>query len=279
MATSQTIGDVIQQAIKQLQGATGTPRQDAQTILSHVIGKPREFVIAHTEDTLDEVHVHTFDKLLALRVHGMPLAYIIGRRAFYDRDFIVNPQVLIPRPETEHVVEEAIEWGRDRGAIRIIDVGTGSGVIGLTVAAKLPQARVYAVDVSSAALELAYENARNLSNVQLVQSDLLAPFGGSFDVICANLPYIATSDMSILDVAKFEPHVALDGGDDGLFLIRKLLEQAPARLAKPGLLLMEHGADQGPAVAALAQAAFPVAQVRIIQDYARLDRVVRVEQY
>jgi release factor glutamine methyltransferase len=273
-----TIGETVQRAIAQLQGATGTPRQDAQTILAHVIGKPREHIIAHTEDPLDDLQLHTFDKLLALRIHGMPLAYIIGRRAFYDRDFVVNPQVLIPRPETEHVVEEAIDWGKPRGAVRIIDVGTGSGVIALTVAAKLPQAQVYAADVSSAALMLARENMRALTNVQLIQTDLLEPFGGQFDVICANLPYIATGEMNILDVARFEPHVALDGGDDGLFLIRKLLQQAPARLASPGLLLMEHGADQGPAVEALARTAFPAGNVRIIKDYAGLDRVVRVEQ-
>src|SRR5258707_4869871 len=133
-----TIGQTVQRAITQLQGATGTPRQDAQTILAHVIGTHREHIIAYTEDLLDDLQVHTFDKLLALRIHGMPLAYIIGRRAFYDRDFIVNPQVLIPRPETEHVVEEAIDWAKGRGALRVIDVGTGSGAIALTIAAKLP---------------------------------------------------------------------------------------------------------------------------------------------
>lgn len=272
------IGEAIKLAIAQLQGATGTPRQDAQTILAHVLDKPREYVIAHTEETLTDLQQHTFDKLLALRTHGMPLAYIIGRRAFYDRDFVVNPQVLIPRPETEHIVEEAIDWAQNRGSVRIIDVGTGSGVIALTLASKLPQARVYAADISSAALALARENAGSLTNVELVQSDLLEPFGGKFDVICANLPYIATGEMNILEVARFEPHVALDGGGDGLYLIRKLLQQAPARLSSPGLLLMEHGADQGLAVESLAKAAFPAANIRIIKDYARLDRVVRVEQ-
>ena len=148
----------------------------------------------------------------------------------------------------------------------------------LTLAAKLPESLVIAADVSSAALLLAAENVNGLSNVVLVQSDLLTPFHGPFDVICANLPYIATGEMNILEVAHFEPHIALDGGSDGLVLIRRLLEQAPTRLAIPGLLLMEHGADQGPAVEALAKAAFPHAAVSIIKDYAGLDRVVRVEQ-
>ncbi|MEP7284549.1 MAG: peptide chain release factor N(5)-glutamine methyltransferase [Chloroflexota bacterium] len=274
-----TIGETLQQATARLQGVSGTPRQDAQTILGHVMGdKPREVLIAHPEYPVSDSELHVFEKLLTLRKHGMPLAYIVGQRAFYDRTFRINPQVLIPRPETEHVVEAALDWVGRFGARRIIDVGTGSGVIALTLAAKLPNTGVIAADVSSAALLVAVENVNGLTNVVLVQSDLLTPFRGPFDVICANLPYIATGEMNILEVAHFEPHIALDGGSDGLVLIRRLLEQAPARLAVPGLLLIEHGADQGLAVEALAKAAFPHAAVNIIKDYAGLDRVVRVEQ-
>jgi len=274
-----TIGETLQRATALLMGASGTPRQDAQAILGHVMDdQPREFLIAHSEQLLNEFEIHTFEKLLALRIRGMPLAYILGRRAFYDRTFRINPQVLIPRPETEHVVEAALGWSRDRGSLRIVDVGTGSGIIALTLAAHLPHCAIIATDVSSAALLVARENADDLQNVTLVQADLLAPLHGPFDIICANLPYIATGEMNILDVALFEPHVALDGGNDGLVLIRRLLDQAPARLASPGLLLMEIGADQGPAVEALAKAAFPDAGVDIIKDYAHLDRVVRVEQ-
>jgi release factor glutamine methyltransferase len=274
-----TIGETVQRAVALLQGVSGTPRQDAQSILGHVLDdKPREFLIAHSEQLLNEFEIRTFEKLLTLRVRGMPLAYILGRRAFYDRDFRINPQVLIPRPETEHIVEAALDWAKPRSEVRIIDVGTGSGVIALTLAAKLPQAQVIAADISHAALLVALENAASLSNVWFAQADLLAPFKGPFDVICANLPYIATGEMNILDVARFEPHVALDGGDDGLFLIGRLLQQAPSRLATPGLLLMEIGADQGPAAEVLARAAFPNAAVSIIKDYAGLDRVIRVEQ-
>src|SRR5713226_8353245 len=195
-----TIGEVLRRAIARLQGVSGAPRQDAQAILGHVLNDtPREYLIAHSEQPVEEIHVRTFDKLLELRAHGMPLAYIVGRRAFYDRTFRVNPHVLIPRPETEHLVEAAIAWSESRGAIRIVDVGTGSGVIALTLAAKLPQARVIAADVSSAALLVAVENAGDLPNVQFVQADLLSPFIGPFDVICANLPYIATGEMNILE--------------------------------------------------------------------------------
>ena len=273
-----TIGEVLRQAIAQLQGVSATPRQDAQSILGQVLNQPREYLIAHAEDVVSNLQLHTFEKLLALRRNGMPLAYIIGRRAFYDRDFAINPHVLIPRPETEHIVEAALDWAKGHGPIRLVDVGTGSGVIALTLAAKLPTAQIYATDVSSAALLVACENAANLTNVRFVQGDLLAPLRGPFDVICANLPYIATGEMNILDVARFEPHVALDGGPDGLVLIRRLLEQAPSRLATPGLLLLEMGADQGPAVLALAQTTFPEASARIIKDYAGLDRVVWIDR-
>jgi release factor glutamine methyltransferase len=278
--TDQTnsIGDILKSAIARLQGASGTPRSDAQAIIAHVIDKPREYVIAHTEAILDADQLHTFEKLLTLRTRGMPLAYIIGRRAFFDRDFRINPHVLIPRPETEHVVEEALEWVRKQGRdVQLVDVGTGSGVIALTLAAKLPQSQIIATDVSAAALLVARENASGLDNVTFVQGDLLAPLHGPFDVICANLPYIATGEMNVLDVAKFEPHVALDGGGDGLVLIRKLLDQAPTRLASHSLLLMEHGADQGPQVAELARRAFPHADVQIVKDLAGLDRITWVE--
>jgi release factor glutamine methyltransferase len=260
-------------------GVTRTPRRDTESILAHTLTVPRESLIAHPERTLTDLESHTFDKLIALRARGMPIAYIIGQRAFFDRSFRVTSHVLIPRPETEILVAEAIAWARPQTAPRLIDVGTGSGVIGLTLAAHIPHAHVIAADVSAAALRIAQENAANLTNVQLVQADLLAPFGGArFDLIAANLPYIATGELDVLDVARFEPHVALDGGGDGLHLIRRLLSDAPRLLANSGLILLEHGADQGEAVAALARNAFPAARVEIIKDDAQLDRVVRIAQ-
>ncbi len=278
MAEPVTIGEVLKQATASLMGVSGSPRLDAQLILGHVLDKPREYLIAHSEDPLRELDDHIFHKLLTLRMKGMPIAYILGSRPFYDRTFIVTPHVLIPRPETEHLVEAAMAWAKDRGSVRLVDVGTGSGVIAVTLAAHLPQARVVATDVSHAALLIARENGGDLTNIQYVQANLLEPLRGPLDIICANLPYIDTTEMGILDVAHFEPHVALDGGRGGLVLIRHLLDQAPARLAMPGLLLLEIGADQGPAVEALAKAAFPHADVRVLKDYAKLDRVVRVEQ-
>jgi release factor glutamine methyltransferase len=273
-----SIDDTLKQAIAALMGVSGSPRLDAQLILGHVLDKPREYLIAHGEAPITDRDEQIFHKLLTLRSKGMPIAYILGSRPFFDRTFIVTSHVLIPRPETEHLVEAAIAWGKDRGGIRLVDVGTGSGVIALILAAHLPQANVIAADVSHAALLIARENGSDLANVQYVHANLLEPLRGPFDIICANLPYIDTGEMNVLEVAHFEPHVALDGGPGGLVLIQRLLDQAPARLATPGLLLLEIGADQGPAVEVLAKVAFPNANVSIIKDYAKLDRVVRVEQ-
>ncbi|HVO44399.1 MAG TPA: peptide chain release factor N(5)-glutamine methyltransferase [Aggregatilineales bacterium] len=273
---ARTIGETLRSATAGLMGVSGSPRLDSQLILGHVLGQPREYLIAHPERDLSPVEDMTFAKLLTLRQKGMPLAYILGHRPFFDREFTITPSVLIPRPETEHLVEAAIAWGADRGAVRVVDVGTGSGVIALSLAAHLPAATVVATDISAGALAVARHNGAGLSNIYYVQTDLLQALHGPIDLICANLPYIATGELNILEVAKFEPRVALDGGSDGLRLIRRLLTQAPERLARPGLLLLEIGADQGAAVERLAQTAFPNGTVRVLKDYGGLDRVVSV---
>ena len=280
-----TVADALTDAIRRLMSVTRSPRMDAQLILAHTLSVPRETLIAHSERALSPLEATTFDKLLTLRAHGMPIAYIFGQRAFMDRSFRVTSHVLIPRPETEQLVTLAVDWAHGLTTTpRVIDVGTGSGVIALSIAAMLPNARVVATDVSAAALIVAQDNYRDVQdqsnapqNVTFVQSDLLAAFGtGTFDLIAANLPYIATGELDILEVAHFEPHVALDGGSDGLVLIRRLLIDAPRVLTSPGLLLLEHGADQGAAVLALAQSAFPNGQAALLKDDAGLDRVVRV---
>lgn len=275
-----TIDQALKMAIGRLMGASGSPRLDAQLLLAHVLAVPREMLIAHPERTLSATDMRTFEHLLTLRTHGMPIAYLLGTRPFYDRLFRVTPHVLIPRPETELLVQQALDWARKLPAsnpMRVLDVGTGAGVIAVTLAAHLPLAQVIGSDVSSAALSVAQVNAEGVFNVGFVQADLLAPFAGLFQIIASNLPYIATADLSILDVAHFEPHVALDGGRDGLKLIGRLLDTAPKLLATPGLLLIEHGADQGAAALALARQAFPDAWVTLLKDDAGLDRAVKIE--
>jgi release factor glutamine methyltransferase len=275
---SETIAEVLRRATAALMGRSGSPRLDAQLILGHVLDKPREYLIAHDEQALSDLQSRTFDTLLTLRTKGMPIGYILGQRPFFDRVFKVTPHVLIPRPETEHIVEAALEWANGRVVNYAVDVGTGSGAIAVTLAAHLPESRVIATDVSHAALVVARENATALTNIHFVQADLLTPLRGPLDIIGANLPYIPTDEVDVLEVARFEPHVALDGGVGGLAVIRRLLQQTPTRLASPGLLLIEMGLDQGATVVALAKEALPGASVSILKDYAGLDRVVRVER-
>jgi release factor glutamine methyltransferase len=275
---AESIAEALRRAIATLMGKSGSPRLDAQLILAHVLDKPREYLIAHDDQSLSDLQISTFDKLLTLRTKGMPVGYLLGQRPFYDRVFKVTPHVLIPRPETEHIVEAALEWAKGRAVKYAVDVGTGSGAIAVTLAAHLPETRVIATDVSHAALVVARENATDLTNIAFVQADLLTPLRGWFDIIGANLPYIPTDEVDVLEVARFEPHVALDGGVGGLAQIRRLLQQAPSRLASPGLLLLEMGLDQGAEVMKLAREVLPTASVSILKDYAGVDRVVRVER-
>lgn len=253
---------------------------DAPILLAHVLGVDRVALIAHPERPLTPAESAQFCALIERRAAGEPVPYLTGRRAFFDQTLIVTPDVLIPRPETEHLIEAALDWarGRDPRDLRIADIGTGSGAIAVTLAAHLPGAHLWAVDVSAAALDVARKNAARAGvEVAFLHGDLLGPLRDQpLDLIAANLPYIPRADLDALPVAQHEPRLALDGGPDGLGLIRRLLDQAPPVLAPGGLLLLEIMAGQGAAVTALARAAFPGADVRVIPDLAGHDRVVRV---
>ncbi len=257
---------------------------DAPLLLAHVLGLTRAALLAHPDAALTSEQAAAFRALIVRRAAGEPVAYLTGTRAFYDRDLAVTPDVLIPRPETEHLVEQALAWARGRSALCIADVGTGSGAIAVTLAAHVPDARVWAVDVSAAALDVARANAARQGvsdRVTCVQGDLLGPLIAAnvqADLIAANLPYVARPELDDLAVTRWEPRLALDGGPDGLDLIRRLLADVPRVLASDGLLLMEIGAGQGAAVCELARRACPGAAVRLAADYAGLDRVVSVQR-
>jgi release factor glutamine methyltransferase len=268
---------------------------DAQVLLAHVLGTDRAALLAHPERILTPAQAAAYRALVERGAAGVPLPYLTGHQAFYDLDLIVTSEVLIPRPETEHLIETALAWAHKRSltpqssphrgvGLRIVDVGTGSGAIAVTLAKHLPGARVCAIDLSAAALEVARQNAARYDLEQRIEwkvGDLLTPLveeGQQVDLIAANLPYIVHKDLASLAVARHEPHLALDGGPDGLDLIRRLLVQAPRVLAEEGLLLLEIGAGQGEQVCDLARAALPGAQARILFDYAGLDRVVSIER-
>lgn len=254
---------------------------DAQALLCALLGVERAYLFGHPDHLLTPAQADRYAIWVERCAAGEPLAYILGRRAFYDRDFIVTPDVLIPRPETELLVEQGLAYLRGRPAATVADVGTGSGALAVTLAVHAPAAQVYALDISPAALAVARQNAaQHRAAVTFLEGDLLRPFlerGLRFDLLVANLPYIASGDLPSLAVTRWEPRLALDGGADGLDLVRRLLDQAPAA-ARPGArLLLEIGADQGAAAQALGAAAFPGARAAVLPDLAGHDRILRLD--
>jgi release factor glutamine methyltransferase len=272
-----------------LSGLSETPTLDAQVLLAYVLGKPRAWVLAHPEAELTGEEEAALEAALRRLEAGEPLPYVLGRWEFFGLDLRVSPATLIPRPETELLVELALEWLRKKPRASVAgsdfllaaDVGSGSGCITAALAVHHAGLRILAADVSREALQVARENFHSLGvdeRVACVQCDLLPPSGRDFDLVCANLPYIPTDMLKSLRVYGREPNLALDGGPDGLSLVRRLVDVAPGRLAPGGLLLMEIEATQGQAVLALARAAFPIGRVDLVKDLAGHERVVRVEK-
>lgn len=268
-------------------GATETPDLDASALLGHVTGATRAALLAYPERALAPDASTAFSALVRRRMAGEPVAYLTGHKEFMGLDFLTDARALIPRPETEHLVEAALANLRarlDRGATPMVaDIGTGSGAIALALAALEPRLlRVYATDVSAEALALAAENAARLGvagRVAFLQGDLLDPLPELVDLLLANLPYIAPRDAAILppDVRRYEPDLALYGADDGLGHFRRLFADATDHLRPGAVLMLEFGYDQRRALEALAGERFPGAQVRVIADYAGWDRLLIIE--
>ena len=257
------------------------PYQVALILLAHVLQKPKTWVLAHPETHLNPDQKAHLERLVRRLQAGEPLPYLTGKQAFFGLDFAVSPAVLIPRPETELLVEEALNWlDAHPEAKTVLDVGTGSGCIAITLATRKPWLTITATDLSPEALEIAEKNAEThqvKSQIFFAQADLLPAGNQSFDLVCANLPYIPSAKLEQVNTLGFEPTMALDGGTDGLSLIRRLLEQLPSRLKRPGLVLLETEATLGAQTLALAKKAFPQADIRLLQDLAGLDRLVRIE--
>lgn len=210
-------------------------RLDAELILSHVLKCERTWLVTHDDYELPDDSLKRADELAARRGKHEPLAYITGRREFYGRQFTVTPDVLIPRPETEQLVEAV----KGLAGHSILDVGTGSGAIAITLALDLPHAKVTATDISPPALKIARQNAKTLgANVKLVESDLLKNISDSFDIIVANLPYVA-HDWQVSPSTKYEPALALFANDAGEYLLKKLVLEAPGNLNSGGFLALE----------------------------------------
>lgn len=259
-----------------------SPRLDAELLLAHTVEANRAAVLARPDRRLTPKQLTRFRYLVERRAAREPLAYILGEREFFGLAFAVDPRVLIPRPETELLVEEALRLARARPEPRLADVGAGSGAIAVSLAVHLRQARVYALDDSAGALAVTAENARRhgvADRITPLQGNLLAPLPEPVDVVTANLPYVAAPEWEALapEIRLYEPRAALDGGSDGLGLIRGLVSTAAPHLLRGGALLLEIGAAQGAPVVELARRHFPEAEIRLEQDYGGLDRLVIVQ--
>ena len=254
--------------------------------MAHVLGTSRTALTAHPERPLSSVQLERYQKLVRRRASHYPLSYITGHAEFYGLEFEVTPEVLIPRPETETLVDLALA----RSPATVVDVGTGSGCIAVALGVHLPEAVITAIEISSSALAVARRNVerhRVSQRVRLMVGDVLSPRPGPVDLIVSNPPYVPSGQCALLptSVRNHEPGLALDGGPDGLAIVRQLLSQAPAVLRSPereagrpgGALLIEIGADQGEAARRLAHTFFPEASVRVHPDLAGRDRVLEVQ--
>jgi release factor glutamine methyltransferase len=249
---------------------------DAQWLLSHVLGRDRTWLLVHADDPLAEDAAAAFDDLVSRRARGEPVAYLTGRRGFWSLELEVGPGVLIPRPETELLVEFALDHlPRDR-VCSVVDLGTGSGAIALAVAVERPLAQVVAVDASCAALEIARRNAARIApgRVAFVEGSWWTPLPGRrFDLVLSNPPYIPERDPHLdRGDLRFEPRGALAAGLDGFDALRAIVEALPERLADGGRVALEHGYDQGAEVRALLSA-IGLGEVATIRDLAGHERI------
>jgi len=248
-------GEVLQAARVRLISTSQYPRRDAELILAHVLGCDQTALLIHPERLLSPVEADQFESLLKRRLADEPVQYLTGTQEFFGLLFEVTPDVLIPRPETEHLVEAVLERFDREANVRIVDVGTGSGAIAIALAHALPRSRVTAVDLYPAALEVARRNAQRhgvIDRVTLRQSDLLAAASAAeFDVVVSNPPYIADGEKLEPQVANYEPRFALYAGPTGLEAYERLIPQACKVLKPRGWLIMEIGYGQRPALEAL----------------------------
>ena len=280
------LAEILEQTVSRLSSVSDSPELDARVLLANILDKPRIWVEAHLETLLTRPQLASAKKAIARLEAGEPLPYVLGHWEFFGLDFEITPDVLIPRPETELLVERAIKWLSAAPERRTIaDVGTGSGCIAVAIAKNIPDAKVVATDISLPALEIAYRNVRKHSlenHIAIVQCDLLPshpyslPTDLHFDLICANLPYIPTETLQELEVFGREPTLALDGGADGLNIVRQLLEIAPEWMAPNGMIMLEIEASQGMSAVSLAYDAFDKAEIHLHQDLAGHDRLIEI---
>ena len=246
---------------------------EGEILLRYMLGIDRARLFSDLDNDISPSQVEELNKLVERRCRGEPSAYITGHREFYGLDFIIDRHVLIPRPETELLVEKAINLCRGHSISAIADIGTGCGAIAVSLALNLPSVAIYATDVSATALAIAGQNCNRhgvTDRITLLQGDLLEPLPGPVDMIVANLPYVRKSDLT----SGGEPELALNGGEKGLDKINTLCRQAGAKLHEKGVLLLEIGQGQADAVASVLHEIYPTALIEVDRDLAGIKRVV-----
>ena len=276
-----TLRDVIRSTHRILEAEDiPDPRLEAEVMVMSHMRMPRQDIFSNQENEVSALQERELAVTVKRRLTREPLAYILGIREFYGINLLVNSEVLIPRPETESLVEHALFMalmGMETTELAIADVGTGTGAIAINLALHLPAARIYAVDSSDSALDVAAYNIRThnvADRVTLAKGDLLVPVPEPVDLIVANLPYLPTARIPTLQPEiQWEPRLALDGGEDGLDAIRRLLSQAPSKVKEQATILLELDPEQVPAVEELAKTYFPNATTSVEKDLAQLDRI------
>lgn len=276
-----TVTEALQQAVVAFKAFSESAQLDAAVMLGYILERPRPWLVAHPDSLLDPEERSKFEQVLIEATAGLPLPYLVGHQEFYGLDFYVNRDVLIPRPETELLVELALNWLITHPGRRVVaDIGTGSGCIAVSLAVNMPDLTVYASDISKGALSVAGQNIEHHQvgdRVLTTCGDLMGALPGAVDVLCANLPYIPSSTLEGLPVVRYEPRQALDGGEDGLVCVRRLLAQAPGWVKPGGLIVLEIEEDQGLEVISIAGESLPDASIKIHPDLAGLDRVISIE--
>ncbi|MBV6400712.1 MAG: Release factor glutamine methyltransferase [Anaerolineales bacterium] len=274
-----------------LASLSDTPTLDASVLLARIVEHPRSWILAHPELTLTNEQQKGLDTSLSRLQNGEPFPYVLGRWEFLGLEFDVTPDVLIPRPETELLVEEAIAWlQKNPTKPKVADVGTGSGAIAVSIAVNVPKANILATDISANALLVAKRNAEKHGvngRIEFAECDLLPeskvesrksdlrPL--TFDLICSNLPYIPTNTLKRLPIYQREPTLALDGGEDGLDSFRKLLNIVPDWLAPNALILLEIESTLGEQTTQLTRQHFPHAHIKLHQDLTGRDRLIEIQ--
>lgn len=286
------VQDLLDSTVARLLPLSDTPQLDAQVLLAHVFEKPRTWLLAHTSWVSDLRAEKRLEKLVRRLEAGEPLPYVLGHWEFYGLDFRLTKDVLIPRPETELLVESAIAWLRapreeetSGEGLMVADIGTGSGCIAVSLTKNVPGIRVLATDISPAAIKVARTNAKHskvLEQIEFLKCDILPerekmPDAQQFDLLCANLPYIPTDKLHGLPVYMREPTLALDGGPDGLDPFRKLFKLVPDWMGPGGRILLEVESTRGAAVLSLAYDAFTAASFHLHQDLAGRDRLLEIQ--